>query len=50
MIETNEFLRSEAEHLAQQSDYQDYQEYLQEVELIYAKLLLEQERLKENEI
>ena len=51
MIETNNFLREVAEHLAQQHNYDNYNDYTREVEMIYADLLSREERLnKEHEV
>lgn len=51
MIETNEILRETAEHLAQQHNYDNYNDYVCEVEMIYNDLLARQERLnKEHEV
>ncbi len=51
MIETNEILRETAEHLARQHDYDNYTDYVREVEMIYNDLLSRKERLdKKHEV
>lgn len=51
MIENNQLLHEEAEHLAQQHNHDSYAEYLREVEMIYKDLLAREERLnKEHEV
>lgn len=51
MIETNEILHEVAEHLAKQHNYDNYNDYIREVEMIYADLLSREERLnKEHEV
>lgn len=51
MIETNEILHEAAEHLAKQHNYDNYKDYIREVEMIYADLLSREERLnKEHEV
>lgn len=51
MIETNEILHEAVEHLAKQHNYDNYADYVREVEMIYADLLFREERLnKEHEI